>query len=51
MEQKKSIKKVLKIFMYNLNPSNNFDIKWDNLESQVKNTQKFIKQMDGKIYF
>jgi isocitrate lyase len=40
----------MKKIAYNLNPSSNFDIEWDNLESQ-KNTQKFIKQMDGKFYF
>jgi hypothetical protein len=36
MEQKNDIKKCEKKIVYNFNPSNNFDIEWDNLEWQVK---------------
>ncbi len=40
-----------KKIVYNFNPSNNYYIEWDNLELQVKDTQKFIKKMDRKFYF
>jgi hypothetical protein len=44
-------KKCEKNLCINLTHFNKFDIEWDNLESQVKDTQKFIKQMNGKFYF
>ncbi len=40
MGQKNDIEKMWKKFAYNFNPSNNSNIEWDNLESQVKEYTK-----------
>ncbi len=44
MEQKKWDRK--RKIVYKFNPSNNYDIEWDNLESQVKEYKK-IHQTNG----
>jgi hypothetical protein len=44
--KRNDIEKMRKKFVYNFNPSNNYDIKWDNLESQVKEYIK-IHQTNG----
>jgi hypothetical protein len=40
-----------KKIVYNFNPSNNFDIDWDNLESQVKEYTKFHQTNGWEILF
>jgi hypothetical protein len=40
MEQKNDIEKMWIFFLYNFNPSNNSNIEWDNLGSQVKEYTK-----------
>jgi undecaprenyl pyrophosphate synthase len=37
--------------LYNFNPSNNFDIEWDNLESQIKEYTKKCQTNGWEILF
>jgi len=50
VEQKNDIEKMQKKIVYNFNRSNNFDIEWDNLKSQVKEYTK-IRQTNGWEFF
>ncbi len=51
MEQKNDTKKMWKTFIYNFNPSNNSNIEWDNLESQVKEYTKIHQTNGWEILF
>jgi len=48
--EKNDIEKVWKKFVCNFNPSNNSNIEWDNLKSQVKEYTK-IHQTNGRKIF